>query len=77
MVKVRVIEREAVQHHYLWRMLGLTERSVIVVLFLETGLEPISYRRALLLLRNLKYLAKLSEEQLVKNGPVDSLRLER
>jgi hypothetical protein len=49
-------------------MLGLTEQSVIAVLFSETDLEPILYRRALLLLCNLKYLAKLGEEQLVKNG---------
>jgi hypothetical protein len=50
-------------------MLGLNERSVISVLFSETGLEPISYRRVLLLLGNLKYL--------VKNGLLDSLRLAR
>jgi hypothetical protein len=58
-------------------MLGLTERSVIAVLFSETGLEHISYRRALLLLRNLKYLANLGEERLVKNGLLDSLNLAR
>ncbi|KAJ7263156.1 hypothetical protein B0H12DRAFT_974646, partial [Mycena haematopus] len=51
--------------------------SVIAVLFSETGLEPISYRRALLLLRNLKYLAELGEERLVKNGLLDSLSLAR
>ncbi|KAJ7436612.1 hypothetical protein FB451DRAFT_1061625 [Mycena latifolia] len=34
-------------------MLGLTERSVVAVLFSETGLEPILYRRATLLLKNL------------------------
>ncbi|KAJ7921775.1 hypothetical protein B0H13DRAFT_1604222, partial [Mycena leptocephala] len=76
-VKVRRTEREAVQNHYLRRMLGLTERSVIAVLFSETGLEPISYRRALLLLRNLRHLADLPDERLVKNGLVDSLQLAR
>jgi hypothetical protein len=50
--KVRRQKPEAVQNHYLQRMLGITERSVIAVLFSETGLEPISYRRALLLLPN-------------------------
>jgi hypothetical protein len=58
-------------------MLGLTERSVIAVLFSETGLEPISYRRALLLLGNLRYLANLGEERLVKNGLIDSVDLAR
>ena len=72
---VRRMEREAVHNHYLRRMLGLTERSVIAVLFSETGLEPISYRRVLLLLRNFKYLIKLDEERLVKNGLLDSLNL--
>jgi hypothetical protein len=76
-VKARRVEREAVQNHYLRRMLGLTERSVIAILFSETGLEPISYRRALLLLRNLRYLANLGEDRLVKNGLIDSLNLAR
>ncbi|KAJ6463002.1 hypothetical protein C8R45DRAFT_841501, partial [Mycena sanguinolenta] len=76
-VKVRRTEREAVQNHYLRRMLGLTERSVIAVLFSETGLEPISYRRVLLLLRNLKYMASLGDDRIVNHGLLDSLQLAR
>ncbi|KAJ6461825.1 hypothetical protein C8R47DRAFT_1202348 [Mycena vitilis] len=76
-VKSRRIEREAIQNHYLRRALGLTERSVVAVLFSETGLEPISYRRALLLLRNLRYIAHLDIERLVKNGLIDSWNLAR
>ncbi|KAJ6545521.1 hypothetical protein B0H19DRAFT_931366 [Mycena capillaripes] len=52
-VNVRRVEREVIQDHYIRRVPGLTERSVIMVLFSETGLEPISYRRVLLLLGNL------------------------
>ncbi|KAJ7821824.1 hypothetical protein B0H13DRAFT_1557921, partial [Mycena leptocephala] len=74
-VKIQRTEREAVQNHYLRCMLGLTERSIIAVLFSETGLEPISYRRALLLLQNLRHLADLPDERLLKNGLVDSLQL--
>ncbi|KAJ7017980.1 hypothetical protein C8F04DRAFT_1278475 [Mycena alexandri] len=74
-VKARRMEREAIQNHYLRRMLGLTERSVIAVLFSETGLEPISYRRVFLLQKNLKHLASLSNERLVKHGLIDSLTL--
>ncbi|KAJ7809874.1 hypothetical protein B0H13DRAFT_1667845, partial [Mycena leptocephala] len=74
-VKVQRPEREAVQNHYLRRMLGLTVRSIIAVLFSETGLDPISYRRALLLLRNLRHLADLADERLLKNGLVNSLQL--
>jgi hypothetical protein len=58
-------------------MLGLTERSVIAVLFSETGLEPISYHRVFLLLKYLWHLARLGEEWLVKNGLLDSLNLAR
>ncbi|KAJ6464118.1 hypothetical protein C8R47DRAFT_992124 [Mycena vitilis] len=76
-VKSRRIERETIQNHYLRRALGLTERSVVAVLFSETGLEPISYRRALLLLRNLRYITHLDIERLVKNGLIDSWNLAR
>ncbi|KAJ7117260.1 hypothetical protein C8R43DRAFT_902130 [Mycena crocata] len=76
-VKARRIEREAIQNHYLRRMLGLTERSLIAVLFSETGLEPISYRRASLLLKNLRHLSDLGEDRLVKDGLLDSLDLAR
>ncbi|KAJ7089796.1 hypothetical protein B0H15DRAFT_885058, partial [Mycena belliarum] len=76
-VKSRGMEREAVQNHYLRRMLGLTERSVKAVLFSETGLEPILYRCAKLLLKNLRHLTALNNERLVKNGMIDSLDLAR
>ncbi|KAJ7135938.1 hypothetical protein C8R44DRAFT_537125, partial [Mycena epipterygia] len=76
-VKTRRTEREAVQHHYLRQMLGLTERSVIAVLFSETGLEPISYHHATLLLKNLKHLTALGDERLAKDGLLDSLDLAR
>jgi hypothetical protein len=71
-VKIRRKEREDVQNHHLRRILGLNERSVIAVLFSETGLEPISYRRATLLLQHLKHISELGEDRLVKNGLLDS-----
>ncbi|KAJ7166417.1 hypothetical protein C8R43DRAFT_830909, partial [Mycena crocata] len=77
LVKTRREEREAIQLHHLRRMLGLTERSVKAVLFSETGIEPISYRRASLLLKNLRHMTKLGDERLVKDGLIDSLDLAR
>lgn len=45
-----------VQHLFLRRLLGLNLRCVTVVLFTETELQPLRYRRLLLTLRYLVYL---------------------
>ncbi|EPS95417.1 hypothetical protein FOMPIDRAFT_1085762, partial [Fomitopsis schrenkii] len=45
-----------VQHTYLRRVLGLTSRSRTSVLFTETGVWPITYRRISLALRYVVYL---------------------
>ncbi|KAJ6579981.1 hypothetical protein DFH09DRAFT_1076883 [Mycena vulgaris] len=58
-------------------MLGLTERSVVAVLFSETRLEPISYRRVTFLLKKLRHLADLGNERLVKTDLLHSLDLAR
>ncbi|KAJ7183924.1 hypothetical protein C8R46DRAFT_826841, partial [Mycena filopes] len=42
---------EAVQHMFLRRMLGVGARSMLVVLFSETGIWPIKYRRVYLALK--------------------------
>ncbi|TFY50289.1 hypothetical protein EVJ58_g11109, partial [Rhodofomes roseus] len=47
---------EAVQLAYLRRVLGLNPRSVKVVMFSETGLWPMRYRRLALALRYLQYV---------------------
>lgn len=74
-VKSRHKGREDVQHNYLRRVLGLSERSVTAVLFSETGLEPIRYRRVALNLKYLKHLAALDEGRLAKDALLDSLDL--
>ncbi|KAE9401696.1 hypothetical protein BT96DRAFT_817520, partial [Gymnopus androsaceus JB14] len=50
---------EAVQHYFLRRMLSLQSRSSLAVLFTETGLLPIRYRRIVILLKNMQYLVQL------------------
>lgn len=47
---------ENIQRNFLRRALGLSATSPIVVLFTETGLQPLRYRRALLALNYLRYL---------------------
>ncbi|KAJ6603150.1 hypothetical protein B0H10DRAFT_1666674, partial [Mycena sp. CBHHK59/15] len=59
LVASRLAEKEAVQHHYLRRMLGLNARSMTAILFSETGLEPIRYRRAKQLVNYLRHLVLL------------------
>ncbi|KAJ3895266.1 hypothetical protein GG344DRAFT_39104 [Lentinula edodes] len=45
-------------------MLGLNDRSMVALLFSETGLWPIRYRRIILFMKNLKYLVQLKREHL-------------
>ncbi|KAF5320338.1 hypothetical protein D9611_011279 [Ephemerocybe angulata] len=52
---LRLLER--VQISYLRRVLGLGKRSMIPVLFSETGIVPVRYRRLLIALGYLRYLA--------------------
>ncbi|OCH88481.1 hypothetical protein OBBRIDRAFT_779980 [Obba rivulosa] len=50
---------EAVQHYHLRRVLGLSSRCTTAVLFTETGLQPLRYRRVLLALGYLSYICSL------------------
>ncbi len=49
---------QKLQHAYIRRLLGLNKRSATSVLFTETGLWPITYRRAQLALRYLMYIIR-------------------
>ncbi len=53
-----ILPLEKLQHTYLRRLLGLNKRSAISVLFTETGLWPIAYRRVQLALRYLAYILR-------------------
>ncbi|KAJ7049796.1 hypothetical protein C8F01DRAFT_963263, partial [Mycena amicta] len=56
-----LLERE--QLRFLRRMLGLGARSMRVVLFSETGIWPIRYRRVYLALSNLCHLIGLEKDE--------------
>ncbi|KAJ7024931.1 hypothetical protein C8F04DRAFT_968411, partial [Mycena alexandri] len=63
------------QHLFLRRLLGINSRSMLAVLFTETGLMPIRVRRLLLGLSRLRYLADLGPERRVRIALLDSLDL--
>ncbi|KAJ7150526.1 hypothetical protein C8R43DRAFT_887388 [Mycena crocata] len=58
-------------------MLGVGSRSLRAVLFSETGIWPIKYRRVYLALKNLCYLLELNHDRPAWNGLQESLNLAR
>ncbi|KAF5383608.1 hypothetical protein D9615_003499 [Tricholomella constricta] len=68
---------EKVQCYYLRRMLHIHARSVKAVLFSETGLLPIRYRRVVLALGFLKHVVCLPEDRLVWRAMAESFKLAR
>ncbi|KAJ7822148.1 hypothetical protein B0H13DRAFT_2127449, partial [Mycena leptocephala] len=71
-----VAHLEKPQTHFLRRLLGLNPRCMLVVLFTETGILPIRYRRALLAVANAIYFAGLTKVgDLTRAAFRESLRL--
>jgi hypothetical protein len=70
-------ELELASHAYLRRLLGLNPRSMVCVLYTETGIIPLPYRRAELTLRYLLYLVNLPDRHYAKSALLDSLDLAR
>ncbi|KAJ6541346.1 hypothetical protein B0H19DRAFT_868193, partial [Mycena capillaripes] len=68
---------EKVQLRFLRRMLGIGSRSLRAVLFSETGIWPIKYRRVYLAIKNLCYLLELSPNRPAWNALQESLTLAR
>ena len=68
---------EKVQCTFLRRMLGLGSRSMKAVLFSETGIWPIRYRRIYLALKNVCYRLELDHQRPAWNALQDSLALAR
>ncbi|KAF8059047.1 hypothetical protein FPV67DRAFT_1521050 [Lyophyllum atratum] len=66
---------EKVQHYYVRRMLGIQARSMRAVLFSETGLMPIRYRRVLLALKYLLHILDLPLDRLVVRAMSESYHL--
>ncbi|KAF7342021.1 RNA-directed DNA polymerase from mobile element jockey [Mycena venus] len=64
-----------VQHEFIRRLLGVNSRSILTVLFTETGIIPLSYRRVALALGYLIYLLTLPAHHLANAAYLDSLRL--
>jgi hypothetical protein len=68
---------ERVQLRFLRRVLGVGSRSLRAVLFSETGIWPIKYRRVYLALKNLRYLLELKPNRPAANALQESLTLAR
>jgi hypothetical protein len=68
---------EKVQMEFLRRMLGMGSRSMKAVLFSETGIWPIKYRRVYLALKNLCYWIGLDHDRPAWNALQESLTLAR
>ncbi|KDR75593.1 hypothetical protein GALMADRAFT_489789 [Galerina marginata CBS 339.88] len=66
---------EAVQLHFLRRILGLHDRSMRAVLFTETGVMPLKYRRIILALRYIIYLLSLPHTHYARAAFDDSIDL--
>jgi hypothetical protein len=70
-----VVKLEKPQKRFLRRLLGLNPRSMRAILFTETGLLPIRYRRVILVLRHAMYWAQLPQSHYAKAAHDESLRL--
>ncbi|KAF9032465.1 hypothetical protein BDZ89DRAFT_897468, partial [Hymenopellis radicata] len=66
---------ECVQLSFLRRLLGLTARCSTAVLFTETGVLPLQYRRLLVALRFFRYLVKLPLNHFAASASMDSFLL--
>ncbi|KAJ7037061.1 hypothetical protein C8F04DRAFT_999416 [Mycena alexandri] len=66
-----------VQHQFLRRLLGLHRRSILAVLFSETGVVPLAYRRPIIALGYLIYLITLPENHFATAAYLDSILLAR
>ncbi|KAJ6481804.1 hypothetical protein C8R45DRAFT_831137 [Mycena sanguinolenta] len=64
-----------IQHAFIRRLLGINSRSMLAVLFSETGLMPIRMRRLLLALARLRYMVQLGDNRRVRWALLDSVDL--
>ncbi|KAJ7220580.1 hypothetical protein GGX14DRAFT_354227, partial [Mycena pura] len=63
------------QHLFLRHLLGINSRSMLAVLFTETGLMPIRIRRLLLAFSRLRYMVGLGNDRRVRWALLDSVDL--
>ena len=66
---------ENIQNSFLRRLLSVGEKTLGVLLFTETGILPIRYRRMLIALEYLKYLLLLPQERYASHAIRDSFNL--
>ncbi|KAJ7245740.1 hypothetical protein C8J57DRAFT_1725083 [Mycena rebaudengoi] len=65
------------QHDFIRRLLGLNSRSMLAVLFTETGLMPLRILRILLALERLQYMVGTNPSRVAHSALLDSISLLR
>jgi hypothetical protein len=72
-----IAKLEDIQNQFLCRLLGLGRRSILAILFSETGVTPLRYRRLSLAIGYLAYLISLPPNHLASVAYRDSLQMAR
>jgi hypothetical protein len=66
---------EDIQHRFLGRLLNVGEKCLSALLFTETAIIPIRYRRIITALKYLKYLLQMPPESFSSHAMQDSINL--
>jgi hypothetical protein len=66
---------EEIQHRFLGRLLNVGEKCLSALLFTETAIIPIKYRRIITALNYLKYLLQMPSESYASHAMRDSINL--
>jgi len=66
---------EDIQHRFLGRLLNVGEKCLSALLFTETAIIPIKYRRIFTALKYLKYLLQMPSESYSSHAMRDSINL--
>ncbi|PBK62909.1 hypothetical protein ARMSODRAFT_963750 [Armillaria solidipes] len=68
---------ERIQKLFIRRLLGVANRSPVALLFSETGMWPVKYRRIILALRYWQYALSLPDDHFLSIAMAESLTLAR
>lgn len=66
---------KSIQHEFIRRLLGIHERSILAILFTETGVIPLRFRRLTLALGYLLYVTQLPRSHFAHTAYLDSVAL--
>ncbi|PBK90239.1 hypothetical protein ARMGADRAFT_1083106 [Armillaria gallica] len=73
--RASLAELEKVQKTFIRRLLGIAKHSPVAMLFSETGMWPVKYRRLMLALRYWQYALSLSNDHFLAYAVKDATEL--